>query len=338
MSTLRVGFLGTGFIAATHAKSLAKLDDIEIVALCNHHIEKAQGFNDKFAGGKAACFDDFDKMLNEVKMDVLYVCIPPGGHNGQTEKAAAKGIHLCLEKPICLTEERARSIFDAVKAAGVKCQIGHHMRHTAPAIKLKQMLTDGTAGRPLMFQGRFYVNHLFPQWWRDPNMGGGQLIEQSIHIYDQARYFMGEGQTVFGIADMLNHHRFEDYKVDDVSASVIRFANGAVASICACNVGDPQAGVIDFVMMCEKVYVTFHAIDHATFTYHDGKPSSEIEGQVRREEIKGEVNCYDELNRNFVAAIRDGEPLRSGIEDGLESLRMVLACAKASQTGLPQTL
>ena len=338
MSTLRIGFLGTGFIASTHAKSLAKLDGIEIVGLCNHHVDKALAFNEKFADGQAACFDDFDKMLDQVEMDVLYVCIPPGAHNGETEKAAAKGIHLCLEKPICLTLERAKSIYDAVSQAGVKCQIGHHMRHTTPAIKLKQMLQDGSAGRPVMFQGRFYANHLFPAWWRDPNMGGGQLIEQAIHIYDQARYFMGEGQTVFGVADMLNHQRFEDYKVDDVSASVVRFKNGAVASICACNVGDPQAGVIDFVMMCEKVYVTFHSIDHATFTYHDGKPSSEIEGDVKREEVKSDVNCYDELNRNLIAAIRDGEPLRSGIEDGLESLRMVLACSQASQSQVPVQL
>lgn len=338
MNKLRIGFFGTGWIAGIHAQSLAKLNDVEIVALCNHHIQKAKDFNDKFAGGKASCYDDFGRMIDKEKLDALYICIPPGAHSGQAEAAAARGIHLMLEKPIALTLERAQSMYEAVKKAGVKCQIGHHMRHTAPAIKLKQMLDDGTAGRPLMFQGRFYANHLFPKWWRDPNMGGGQLIEQSIHIYDQARYFMGEGQMAFGVTDMLNHHRFEDYKVDDVSASVVRFKNGSVASICACNVGDPQAGVIDFVMMCEKVYVTFHSIDSATFTYHDGKPSNEIQGEVRRETVTGDGKWYDELNRNFIAGIRTNEPLRSGIEDGLDSLRMVLACARASKTTQPQTL
>ncbi len=338
MSSLRIGFLGTGFIASTHAKSLAKLDSVEITALCNHHIEKAQTFNEKFCDGKATCYDDFDKMLDQEELDVLYVCLPPGAHDGQVEKAAAKGIHLCLEKPIALTVERAQSMFDAVKQAGVKCQIGHHMRHTAPAIKLKQMLEDGSAGKPLMFQGRFFVNCLFPKWWRDPNGGGGQLIEQSIHIYDMARYFMGEGQSAYAQTDNLNHQHYDDYKVDDVSAAVIRFANGSVASICASNVAEPKGGEIDFTMMCEKVYVAFETIDKATFVYHDGKPSEEIDGDVRKEVIVSEHNCYDELNRNFIAAITDGEALRSGIEDGLESLRMVLACAQSSRTNQPQQL
>ncbi len=38
-----------------------------------------------------------------VGMDALYVCLPPGAHNGQTEAAAARGLHLFLEKPIALT-------------------------------------------------------------------------------------------------------------------------------------------------------------------------------------------------------------------------------------------
>ena len=91
-------------------------------------------------------------------------------------------------------------------------------------------------------------------------------------------------------------------------------------------------------MMCEKVYVAFETIDKATFVYHDGKPSEEIDGDVRKEVIVSEHNCYDELNRNFIAAITDGEALRSGIEDGLESLRMVLACAQSSRTNQPQQL
>jgi predicted dehydrogenase len=338
MTTLRIGFLGTGYIASTHAKALAKIADVQIAALCNHHIEKAEAFNQNFAGGKAACYDDFDRMLNAEKLDVLYVCLPPGAHQGQTQAAAARGIHLCLEKPIALTEAEAQSMYDAIKQAGVKCQIGHHMRHTGPAIKLKQMLADGSAGKPLMLQGRFFVNCLFPKWWRDPMGGGGQLIEQSIHIYDQARYFLGEAESAFGFNDNLNHKHFEDYKVDDVSASVVRFKNGALASICAANCADPKGGEIDFSVMCEKVYVQFHSINDATFIFHDGKPSEHIQGDVKREKVTSEHNCYEELNRNFIAGIRDGEPLRSGIEDGLESLRLVLACAAASKTRQLQSL
>ena len=338
MKKLRIGFLGTGYIASIHAKSLAKLDNIQIVALCNHNIEKAESFNEKHADGKAACYSDFAKMLDEQEIDALYIAIPPGCHNGEAELAASKGIHLMLEKPITLSLQRAQSIFDAVTKAKVKSQIGHHMRHTAPSIKLKQMLEDGSAGRPLMLQGRFFTNNLFPVWWRDPNLGGGQLIEQAIHIYDIARYFLGEPKTIFGFNDNLNHKHYADYQVDDVSTSTIQFQNGAVAGICAANCADPQAGSIGFSVMCQNVYVEFHGIDHATFTYHEGKPGEEIKGDVKREEVRSEHNCYDELNRNFVAGIMDDEPMRSSIVDGLESLRLVLASATSNTTGQPQSL
>ena len=131
-SLVRIGFLGTGGIAQAHAKSLLKLPDVKITALCNRHLEKAQTFNAKNAGGQAACYDDFSLMLQQETLDVLYICMPPGALNGQAEAAAAQGIHLLLEKPIALTAERGQSIAAAVKKTGVVCQIGHHWRHTAP--------------------------------------------------------------------------------------------------------------------------------------------------------------------------------------------------------------
>ncbi|CAN5468198.1 N/A [soil metagenome] len=336
MKDLRIGFIGTGWVAEVHAKSLAKIPGITIAALYNHNITKAIAFSEKHAGGKAECFEDWGRMLRTQKLDALYVGLPPGAHVGQTELAAELGIHLMLEKPIALTLERATSIYNAVKKAGVICEIGHHMRHSLPVRKLKQMLLDGTAGKPLMMQGRFFVNGMFPAWWRDPNMGGGQLVEQAIHIYDLARHFMGEPETVCAFADNLFHRRFADYRVDDVSASVIRFKNGSIASLCASNCADPKAGGVKVSVQCEKVIVEFTGSDSATFVHTGGKIADEInrgEGSYVREDVASTQNAYDELSADFIGAIRNGTPLRSGLEDGLESLRLVLAAAKSAKSG-----
>lgn len=281
-------------------------------------------------------------MLEEQKLDALYVCLPPGAHCGQAEAAAARGIHLMLEKPIALTMQRAESIRAAVKKAGVLCEIGHHWRHTAPVRRLKGMLEDGSAGRPLMMQGRFFVNALFPAWWRDPAMGGGQLIEQAIHVYDLARHFLGEAQTISAFVDGLNHQRFPDYRVDDVSASVIRFRNGAIASICGANCAEPCNGSVTSTVLCQNVMVEFRSPDEATFIYHGGKVSEEIakgEGKVTREEVKNQGNNYELLGANFISDIRGQEQLRSSVDDGVEDLRLVLAAAESSRAdGTPQRL
>ncbi len=334
MKTLRIGFIGTGWVADVHACSLAKLPGIEIAALYNHHLAKARAFNEKHAGGKAAVFDDWEAMLAAQPLDAIYVGLPPGAHNGQTEAAAERGIHLMLEKPIALTVERAESIAQAVRKAGVKCQIGHHMRHTAPVRKLKEMITDGTAGRPLLMQGRFVVNGLFPLWWRSRTMGGGQLVEQAIHTYDLARHFLGEADVVTAFADQLFHDRFPEYEVDDVSASTIRFENGSLASLCAANCYEPHNGATNLTVLCENVCVEFKDPDEAVFAFHGGKKSEEIRKEdVKHETVKSTASAYDELSANFIGALRDGTPLRSGIDDGVNSLRLVLAAARSAQSG-----
>lgn len=341
MKDIRIGFLGTGGIADQHARSLGKLQGIQIVGLCNRHVEKAMQFAQKHAP-TATCIDDFARMLADVPMDALYVCLPPGEHKGQTEAAAARGIHLFLEKPIALDLARAESIAAAVRKAGVKCQIGHHLRHTEAAIRLHRMIQDGSAGKALFMQGSWFCNALHPQWWQDPAIGGGQLIEQAIHIYDMARYFLGRPEIACGFAARLSHQRFPDYQVDDVSAASIRFTSGAIASISATNVAEPCQWSPVATIQCEKVMVQLHSADKAIFIHHEGKVSEEIwrdKLEIRREELSSTQNCYDEISRNFIAAVREGEPLRSGIEDGIDGLRLVLAVAKSSrEDGMPQRL
>lgn len=332
MKDLRVGFFGAGGINGVHAKAVQKLPGTRVTALYNHNRARAETFNADRVGGAAKVFDDFDQMLAADLIDVMYVAIPPGAHNGEVERAAAKGIHLMLEKPIALTMERADSIAAAVRKAGVVCQIGHHMRHSAPVRKLKQMIVDGSAGRSLMMQGRFFTNGLFPAWWRNPKLGGGQLIEQSIHIYDIARHFLGEPAIVTAFADNLIHQRFPDYQVDDASAATVRFHDGAIASICAANIADPQHGSITFTVMCEKVMAEFRNPTEATFVHHGGRVGDELKGvTIAREDVSTPYNMYDELSANFIGAIRGEQALRSTVDDGTGSLRLVLAAAESAR-------
>lgn len=333
--TLNIGILGTGGIAAAYAKPMARMQDVRITALCNRTLAKAKAFNDAHCAGESACYDDFGLMLSREPLDALFICMPPGAHAGEAEAAARRGIHLMLEKPIALSLDRAESIRSAVREKNVVCQIGHHFRHTEPVRRLKAMLDDGTAGRPLMMQARFYLNGMFPAWWRDPQMGGGQLIEQSIHLYDLARHLFGDAIAVAGFAGKLAHERFDDYRVDDASASVVRFRNGGIASITACNLWAPSEASVSFDVMCEKVLARFTSPSEAVFIHHEGRKSEEVRRdkiELKRESVRGEGH-YAELARNFIEAVRGNEQARSSIDDGVEGLRLVLSVAASSSAG-----
>lgn len=332
---MRVGFLGAGSASVVHAASLRELDGVVIAAVCSRNLSRAEEFCLRHAK-EARSYDNWEVMLEDQHLDALYVALPPGAHAGQAEAAADRGIALMLEKPIALTESRAESIQESVVRNGVKCQIGFQFRHSAPVIHLRRMIEDGSAGRPLFMQARFFTNDLFSTWWRDPNLGGGQLIEQAIHHYDLARHFLGEPVVVTSMADNLSHARFPDYQVDDVSASTIRFRSGAIASICASNNTAPGDSSIAFSVHCERVSAEFKSPDDAVFSVHRGAIPRELLGNedaVRREFVSNVTSANGELSRNFIAAIRNEEATRSDVRDGVESLRLVLRAAASAKAG-----
>ncbi|RYG65620.1 hypothetical protein EON77_18320 [bacterium] len=175
-------------------------------------------------------------------------------------------------------------------------------------------------------------------WWpiahATPAVGGGQLVEQAIHLYDLARHFFGDARDVVAFVDKLAHGQIADYRVDDVSASTIRFASGAIANICASNCADPTAGSITFTVLCEKLYAEFTSPDEATFVHHGGRPGEQLGGvEVPREVVRSEADNFDELAADFVAAIREGRPARSSIEDGVRDLALVLAAQTSGKAG-----
>ena len=325
--TIRVGLLGAGYMAGEHGTRLATLPDVEIAAICA--LAGREEMSERLTDGTAEVFEDFDRMLDAVDLDALYVCIPPFAHSGQEEKAAAAGIHLFMEKPIAIDAERAESIVNAIEAAGVVSQVGYMSRFGAAVRKLKAMIEDGSAGRPTLYQGRFFCNALHSPWWRAVAKSGGQVLEQVIHQYDLAMHLMGEPETVCGFADNLCHEDVEEYTVEDTSVSAIRFKGGAVGSIVGSNCAVPGEWTADCRVVCENVTVLFEDVNSAEFVYTNEEP-------VRREAVTEEVDPIMEETKNFLAAVRgECEPLAPA-RDGLTGVKLTSAVLKSSaEGGLP---
>lgn len=134
---LRVAILGAGFIAKIHAERLRQRDDVECVAICKAVPAVAEAMAKQVGLAGVRIFDDFERMLDEIRPDALYVCLPPFAHSGQVELAAERGIHLFLEKPIALTEERGSSMVRAIEKAGVVSQAGFQFRFRRSVERLR---------------------------------------------------------------------------------------------------------------------------------------------------------------------------------------------------------
>ena len=86
---IRVAVVGMGGMGKCHSGNLAQLPEVELAALVSTHPDDTAAF---MAEKGIACpvYTDFYKMIDEVALDAVYICLPPYGHNGQVEAAAAK--------------------------------------------------------------------------------------------------------------------------------------------------------------------------------------------------------------------------------------------------------
>lgn len=321
---IRVGMLGMGNMGRAHAAQLRKLPGVEIVGLCSWPIDDAVRYNE--ANHTAyPVFDDFDVMLKTVPMDVLYICLPPFAHNGQLEKAAERGIHIFEEKPIALSVERGQSMVEAIRRAGVKSQVGYHMRFGGAVKRLKQLIEDGTAGRPTLYSANYECNSLHTPWWIDVNKSGGQVLEQIIHLYDMALYLMGEAESVTGFVTNLCHRTVPGYTVEDTSAVAVRFRSGALGTITGSNCAIPGRWDGHFRVVFENLVADF-------FDHNHGKLTFTKEGN-REEVLDFNTEVTFDEDEYFMAVVRGEKPEITPITDGFNGLRLVTGAIQSSREG-----
>ena len=319
---LNAAFLGAGYMTTVHMKNLLKFPEITITAVCDTTIERANAMKD--ITPDVAPYDDFDKMLAEEKIDILYVCIPPFAHSGQVEKAAAKGIHIFIEKPIALTVKRGERMLQSVEDAGVITHVAYHMRYGRAARELKQLIETGVAGKPTLFDARYECNSLHSDWWRQKSMSGGQVFEQIIHLYDLAVSYLGEPDTVSGYIANLAHTDVADYNVEDTSISLLKFKSGGLASISGTNCAIPWNWKEPFTVVCENVTAKFSDTNNAVFYFTKEEP-------VREVEIKADDDRYYAETEAFLSAIWGTSHNEIvPISVGIKSLKMVDAVCKSN--------
>jgi len=319
MDTLKVGIVGAGFMGQMHTGNLEQLDAVEVTCVCDVNLDAAQKLC-VIAGPNATAYTSFDEMLAAEKLDVLYVCLPPFAHNGEVQKAAAKGIHLFLEKPIAINSEKAADMVNAIKAADVNSQVGFHMRFYKSIRELSAKVADGSAGKPVLFQGRFWCNLEGSAWWKNKEQSGGQIYEQLIHIYDLAIYLFGEPKTACGFLNNILHTDDPTYTVEDVSAGLVQFENGAVATITGSNASSvPVHFFGDFQINFENVNLEYKSsgqswVSPDTGTLYCGEEKTEVTETE---------NAHFLETKEFIEAIRAGRPAAIPASEGLKSIRLI---------------
>jgi predicted dehydrogenase len=146
-----------------------------------------------------------------------------------TLAAVRAGKHVLVEKPGALNAAQLRTIRDAARQTGARVRLGYNHRFH-PALQKARELIDAGALGPLMFLRARYGHggrKGYDREWRDDAKlsGGGERIDQGVHLVDLAGWFLGEFPTVEGHAATY----FWDMKVDDNAFLSLRTAAGQTA-------------------------------------------------------------------------------------------------------------
>jgi predicted dehydrogenase/nucleoside-diphosphate-sugar epimerase len=144
--SIRVGFLGTGYIADWHAKALRTVPGCSLVAICDRHAGRARAFGESHK--VARVYAELDAMLGDPELDVVHVLLPPGLHGPAGQAVIDSGRHVLLEKPMAATAEECASLAEAAQAKGVKIGVGHNFLFSPVYEALRGDIKAGRLGRP----------------------------------------------------------------------------------------------------------------------------------------------------------------------------------------------
>ena len=144
---LKVGIIGTGWIAESHIQQYNVMPDVEVVAMADLIPGKAEAFKEKWGvKGDVRFYPDHKSMIDNEELDAVSVCTYNATHAECTIYALEHGINVLLEKPMCVTLDEAADIVKAEKKSGKILSIGFQPRYDANMQMIKKIVESGTLG------------------------------------------------------------------------------------------------------------------------------------------------------------------------------------------------
>ncbi len=192
---MKIGILGSGFMGETHARAFAKLPDVQIVSVSSRHLDKAEKLAKQI--GARALVDDY-AILNDPAIDAVSITLPTHLHREYAIAALEAGKDVLLEKPFGMTVADCDAVIAAHRKSGRKLMIAHVVRFWPEYVSLVELVQSGKLGRPLTAVAtRLSVVPGWANWFTDPALSGGAILDLSIHDYDALNWLLGKPKTVY---------------------------------------------------------------------------------------------------------------------------------------------
>lgn len=229
MKKVKVGIIGSGFIAEHHCYAYSLLPNIEVIGVCSLNEREAVALINKYSfPGKY--YKNYQDLL-KTDCDIISVCVPNFLHKNITIDALNSGKHVIVEKPLARNISEAQEMIDIQKSSNRQIFYAENNMYAPSFKKVKEIIEEGAIGRIYMGRGKEQHSGPHSDWfYKAEESGGGALLDLGIHdVACLVWYLECEVNEVFCQTKTILPKRteFGVCEVEDNAAGILYFENEA---------------------------------------------------------------------------------------------------------------
>lgn len=326
---LRMGVIGLGLIGSLHARILSEIPNAHLVAVTDINSDTARRIAELYG---CVGYTDFMEMCDKEQLDAVCICTPDQFHLENAAYAAKKGLHLLIEKPLALTATEAKEILSLSEQTAVRIMAAHVLHFDPRYAQLREAIEQDRFGEII----HMYFRRTNPRT-NGRRLGGNVSIFHFIGVHDfemmcaymRAKPVRAYSQRVSKVN--------ADIGCEDTVISTINFDNGAIGLIELCW-ALPENSALGI-----NTYAEVIGVDAAGYINIQDQGVSLITKDnvfypdtLHWPEYNGRINgdLKEEL-QHFVNATMDGSPYITKAENAVNAIRIIEACFRSIETGLP---
>ena len=329
MTTLNWGVLGASYFAIEHMiPALQQAAGVRVHGIASRTRAKAEAVAQRFDLPQA--YGDYESLLADPAIDVVYNPLPNHLHVPWTAKAARAGKHVLCEKPLALDAAEAAQLIAVREETGVQIQEAYVVLHHPQWQRVRALVRAGRIGRVQAIQGWISYRLEDPDNIRNKReMGGGGLLDIGVYPLLTGRYIF-EAEPVRAFAAIERH---PDWGVDVLTSATLAFPTGILSFTCG---------------------TLLAAHQHMAICGSEGRielpdPFAQAPSREARIAILGPRQIWEPLNQEvetlervnqyvpqaeaFCAAVRGEAPPFFPLEESIKMMRALDALARSGESG-----
>jgi 2-hydroxy-4-carboxymuconate semialdehyde hemiacetal dehydrogenase len=299
---MRIALAGAGAFGIKHLDALARIDDVEVVAIVSRTLEQAQSVADQYGADQATI--DLDDVLTRSDVDAVILCTPTQLHAQQTIAVLESGKHVQVEIPLADSWADALSVAHVAGETGLTCMVGHTRRFNPSHQWIHRRITDGTLDIQQMNVQTYFFRRTNKNALGNPRSWTDNLLwHHAAHTVDLFAYQCGER---IAAANVLAGPVHRELGIPMDMSIQLKSESGRICTLSLSFNNEGPLGTF-FRYICDNG--TYVARYDDLFTGNDE--------QIDVSRVAVSMDGIELQDREFIRAIREGDEPNSSINSVL---------------------